>query len=61
MRPVFDPALALGALIGALACEAVLQILHRTAGGDSLHLHERKRGPKPAKNLGKNMDQRLME
>ena len=51
MRPVFDPALALRALMGAHALEALHQIVHGAAYVDSLH--KRKASPKPVKKLGR--------
>ena len=51
MRPVFDPALALGALMGAHALEALHQIVHGAAYVDSLH--KRKATPEPAKKIGR--------
>ena len=49
MRPVFDPALALGALMGTHALKALHQILHGATYVDSPH--KRKPSPKPAKKL----------
>ncbi len=46
MRPVFDPALALGALMGAHALEALHQILHGAADGDSQYIHKTQTRPK---------------